>query len=539
MPQNAVCCAATLFVAMAGLAAGADWPQWRGPERNGLAGGDVALAESWGEKGPPEVWKSEEIPSGDWGGWGSPVVAGQKVYVYVNLLIRVPLEPRKLTAEALGRLGWFPEKLSAELSKAVEEARVSEERTKLMGNELGPWVQKWVNDHFSEAERKTPVARIAADRLQRGKNAMAFETLDKLATIKDKEFPNQAELDKWFDQNGIDEATREGVRRVIATYRDEGEDVVYCLDAVNGKTLWKTAQPGRPKSLSGTVCVADGRCYVSGSSGELYCLDAGSGKLLWKAKAGAANTSPLEADGKVIALTSDGYPTAFDVKDGKVLWTQNKVRSSDGSPVCWQKDGRTYLICSGYDSNASCVELETGKLLWTAPGSKYSTAAVAGDHMITATGSKEVGLTAYKLSVEKAEKLWNVPEITESVSSPLIHDGRVYSANGDKGDKLYCVDLAAGKILWSLPARPVQCCSPVLADGKIVVVRGEGLGIVKPSPDKGELVVAKAKPGMATFASPAIADGKVYLRQRQSVACFDLSAGAAASGAAETGPSKK
>src|SRR5688572_24122916 len=68
--------AVALFVA--GAADAGDWPQWRGPERNGLVEKSPTLANSL--PGPTPAWQSESIPSGDRAGRGSLVVFAGKVY---------------------------------------------------------------------------------------------------------------------------------------------------------------------------------------------------------------------------------------------------------------------------------------------------------------------------------------------------------------------------------------------------------------------------------------------------------------------------
>src|SRR5262249_36561051 len=58
--------------------AAADWPQWRGPGRNGLVDRSPALVSSLAGQSP--AWQSEPIPSGDKGGRGSLVVHAGRVY---------------------------------------------------------------------------------------------------------------------------------------------------------------------------------------------------------------------------------------------------------------------------------------------------------------------------------------------------------------------------------------------------------------------------------------------------------------------------
>ena len=62
----------------------ADWPQWGGPDRNGIAPTSPPLLSQFPEKGVAKLWTSEDILGGESGGWGSVAVSGGKAYVFVN-----------------------------------------------------------------------------------------------------------------------------------------------------------------------------------------------------------------------------------------------------------------------------------------------------------------------------------------------------------------------------------------------------------------------------------------------------------------------
>jgi outer membrane protein assembly factor BamB len=65
-----------LVVAAAGLTlSAADWPQWRGPRRDGIAA-ETGLLKSWPAEGPPQVWRA----SGAGNGYSSFAVAGNRLY---------------------------------------------------------------------------------------------------------------------------------------------------------------------------------------------------------------------------------------------------------------------------------------------------------------------------------------------------------------------------------------------------------------------------------------------------------------------------
>lgn len=64
------CCASALAL---------DWPQWRGPERNGLSK-ETGLLKQWPEEGPPLAWRVSGIGTG----YSTPVVKGNRIYLLGN-----------------------------------------------------------------------------------------------------------------------------------------------------------------------------------------------------------------------------------------------------------------------------------------------------------------------------------------------------------------------------------------------------------------------------------------------------------------------
>jgi len=500
----------------------ADWPQWRGPDRDGHADGEIALPGTWPKAGPLKLWTSEKVLSAGWGGYGSAVVADGRVYVYCNWKTRVPFEERTLTADGLRRLGHHAEKPPADLVKTIEQARLSPERKDLTRNQVKDWVAKWIETHLKDEATRKKFGGFASDRLRRGDKAMDLGVLDKLSTIADKEFPDQAAFDKWFTQQGLDAEVRKAVMRHVRTYRDEGKDVVFCFNADDGTTAWKHEEAGKAhgRGLSCTPCVAGGRCYVIGSTGKLYCLDAGKGDLLWQADAHAVHSSPVVADGKVVALA--GKLRAWNVADGQLAWEQPKVGGGEGSPIVWRHGERACVIV--HHGKVACADLADGKLLWTAPGGGGSTPAAAGDRLIVATNNKKLGLVAYTISPEKAEQAWALPEFGERYASPILRDGHVYVVSGGKAA---CVALDAGKVLWTEKVGSARCSSPAMVGDVLVAALAKGrVAVIQASP-KAPRVVGKAPLGVTDFTSPAVAGGRLYVREKEAVACYDLTRPAA------------
>jgi len=144
----AVCCG--LLAASGGTLRAGDWPQWRGPNRDGIVQQSPQLAEAWPKGGPPRLWQSDPLPGGDAAGFGSPVVAGGKVYVFGAGYPNSPIPTRILAEHELRRLGWFPERPPQELIAKIEQARLREDRAALRGGALHLWIGKWIEDNLNE-----------------------------------------------------------------------------------------------------------------------------------------------------------------------------------------------------------------------------------------------------------------------------------------------------------------------------------------------------------------------------------------------------
>jgi len=510
----------------------ADWNEWLGPNRNSLAPSSPKLADSWPQGGPVKLWESEKIPSdmrADFrsgqraGGWGSAVVADGRAYVFVNLKTQVPKTERTITERDLVRMGWSKTKLPPDLLQKSERARLSRERAELGRKQLRRWVNDWMKAHM-DAELKKRFGRTIQTRLLLGNRALPFDVLDKLETVLNRSFPSQEALQSWLAENGVSKKHARFVMRNILSYREIGADVIWCIAADSGKTLWKTEFPGRPYGYpaSSTPCIANGRCYVVGSASNVYCFNAGSGKLLWRAKTkadpGWNTSSSFIVVGRIAAVLAREL-TAFDAGSGELLWTQNKLSGKHNSAVSWRSDGSTFLICNS-ETDVACVEPENGKILWRARGGGYSTAAVAGDRMVVLGNKSSFGMTAYAISRSGAQKLWSIPFVDRG-ASPVIYNGHVYAVGGRAKGKFICVELDTGKICWEQRVGNTEFSTPVVADGKLIAVVGDSLWLVSASPEK-YVLLDKATLRVTRCTSPAFVDGRVYLRLKDAIACYDL-----------------
>jgi outer membrane protein assembly factor BamB len=225
--------------------------------------------------------------------------------------------------------------------------------------------------------------------------------------------------------------------------------------------------------------------------------------------------------------------TALDADTGAVAWTQPDVKGRENSAVAWRPAGATgaggaaYLLCNSKPrGEVACVGLADGKVRWTVPGGGPSTVAVAGDRMVVLPEKPDIGLLAYRITPDRAEKAWAVPRLADRGASPIIHGGHVYVV---AGDRTVCVEVETGELAWEGRPGKGDISSPVLAGGKLIVpLTGGRVAMVPARPDAFTLA-ARARVPLAPCTSPAVAGGKLYVRTNDGAACFDLTTGGAGS----------
>ena len=548
-----------------------DWPQWRGPNRDGVAPSSPKLLDSIPASGPKMLWKSEYIPFGFGGGWGSPVVAEGKVFVYVywghskDGANDGRKYGRPITTESLKLLGWIPG-VPDELAKKLEAAWASPNRPnaaqcpplpvlmgvpRLLNNflsknpdlktaphapdvpfsldaylakqpELEAYVKKFIASlNPDEAkEYDTFIKRrlcMPPPILNCPGGGEPWEILVKLSKYRDQEVKNSYKFN-WEVLAKIVLMNADGSIPVWLGELNGGPsmDTLVCLDANTGKLLWKKefGEPQKPAPgvypHSTTPAVANGKVYFIGKTGT-YCLSTKDGSVVWEQKHGASYASIL-VDGKFIYDPS--IASALDADTGRLLWQNRDGQSGDSSPVLWTDGGKKRILCKKALMNA-----EDGKTLWVYPNLlDMNTPVAQGEHLLANDydGLKGMKMTSDKPPVLLWKQGWNA---RDNRNSPLLYQGYVYAF--DVNGAWVCGDLATGNIKWTgHKGDATDMSSPILADGKIIVfgqpghshtTKGCSIIIFKATPDKYE-EVGRFNPHAASCESPAIADGKLYFR---------------------------
>ena len=508
-----------LILATTIAACAADWPFWRGPAQNGT--GDATPAVAGIAEDAKPVWTSEPILSERDGGYGSPVVAGGRVYVYCCWRTKTPVAHRVLLEENLADIGVRrPAGLADDAFAAIEAARASPDRKAVGADDLDGWMEKWVAANLKPEQRKAAgVVQYAQDRLRRGEGAPPVEALEVLASILDRKFADDAALEAWAAGSGLDpKLWRSQFRPRIPDYERSEEDILFCLDAKTGATLWKVAKPSRSTrwSSSTTPCVAGGSVFFLGAQCTAYALDAATGAERWKvsiagpAEAGNGHNSSFTfADGRVYVMA--GRLVALDAATGKVLWEKKEASGFSSSPVMWKHGARTFVV-AGESRGRVAFDAATGEVAWRVDAPGPSTPAIDGDLMGIAHGH---GLLAFRLTETGAVKVAETDRGGSKGGSAIVAGGRVYAGSFEAA----CLDAAGGGLLWNAHRGIDHYSSGVLAHGRLWVLGKGRLSALDPATgaETGRIRVDYLKCG-----SPAFADGKVFLRTRKAVVCHDL-----------------
>ncbi len=495
-----------------------DWPQWRGPQRDGWIKGGPKLAESFPRSGPPQLWSIDDIPaSREDGGYSSPVISKGRLYLFLSRSFDVELKEYTIDDKVLRKVGWVAKFPSASLIEKIEKARTGSERRSLSGRELRLWVNSWIEKEFQSKEDRK-FRGFASNRFWDGNSAIDIETLKKLGSLKGKTFSSDKELEALLDAQGISRSAQRKLKDGVRTSSQRYEDVVLCLNAHTGDQIWKRTWPGGSSYTSSTLIIQDGKCFGLSSSQEAFCLDLKKGDDVWRTKVGNSHSSPLVHDGKVVFFADN--LVCLNSTSGDIVWRLKEVKGREGSPVLWTHNGEDHVIIAS-KKEIYCVTLEKGELLWKEKTGGMSTPSVVGDQLVFLTDDKNKGLTSFKLTKTGAEKLWFQPDIYDRGASVVVKEGYIYGVGENQSA---CVKLSDGSIVWKGRPGRGNISSPIIVKDKLIsVIGGKALTVLKATPEKYELL-NKSRVRGARCVSPSISGGKLYIRLQNGLSCFDLRA---------------
>ncbi|HYP26485.1 MAG TPA: PQQ-binding-like beta-propeller repeat protein [Blastocatellia bacterium] len=383
-----------------------DWPQWRGPERNGVSQ-ESGLLKQWPAEGPKLLWQVNDI--GD--GYSTPAVVGTRIYLMSNR----------------GMENEFVQALSTQDGKPVWTTRV--------GNVGSP------KDFLYAKARSTPtvdgdfIYALGSD----GDLACLETRTGKIRWQKSirKEFGGEPGIWAYSESPLVD-------GDVVVVTPGGAQATMVALNKKTGAVIWKSAVPGGdPAGYASAIVVQAGgrKQYVQFLSKGIVGVDAKTGEFLWRykepVKGMAQMVTPVARDGYVyggahgvgggaVRLKSEGGGVAAE----QVYFERGLPNSIGGSVQV----GEYLYGTSG--AGLVAVEFTTGKIKWQAESIGRGSIAYADGLLYIHGENGDVALVeatpeAYRErgrftppAQPKRNRLGPYPE--KAWAYPVIANGRLY-----------------------------------------------------------------------------------------------------------------
>jgi outer membrane protein assembly factor BamB len=407
--------AAAVLGACALAAGAADWPQWRGPNRDNKVEGFTAPA-TW----PKDLAQKWKVTVGD--GDASPALVGDKVYVFT----------RQGGDEVIRCLGAADGKELWQDKYAQEPARVP------MGGHQGP--------------RSTPaVAEGKVCTLGVGGILSCLDAdTGKVVWRKDsKSHPRFYAASSPLIVDG----------KCVAYLGGEGKGEVVAYDLAGGDEKWKWSGEA-PAYGSPVLMTVDGtKQVVTLTQKSLVGIDAADGKLLWQVPfATQYNSGTPIVDGQTVICSGPaggrmggggggggGGTVAFKIeKEGdkftaKELWKKPQAAVKYNTPVL--KDGLLYGLSTAgggrggmgdQPTNFFCMDARTGDVLWTDKAQRGACGEIldAGSVLLALTSNQD--LVAFEPSNKEYKEVahFKVAD-TPTWAYPIVSGKRVFVKDRD------------------------------------------------------------------------------------------------------------
>jgi outer membrane protein assembly factor BamB len=333
-------------------------------------------------------------------------------------------------------------------------------------------------------------------------------------------------------------------------------DCVVCLDAKSGKEIWACdavpAYVDRQRQGPGpraTPTYHQGKLYCQMARGELLCLDAAKGVKLWEKdifkETGATNPtggwyywgvsfSPLVVNDLVIVQPGGlkgNSVAAFHKDTGKLVWTAGSDPINYASPILRTIAGQRQVICPTGQSVLG-IDPAKGKVLWRyVLGNAFNATGsnpVWADDTLFISAAYGGGCAALK--IHRHGDKWDVQPRWKSrkglqslFATSIVHNGYLYGCHGDiQAIFLRCLDLKSGEQKWE-KRMPGRVTLLGVGDKLLVLEERGSLHVVEMTPER--YAVKASLPDLLHYkawAAPALADGRLYLRDQQDILCLDL-----------------
>ncbi len=398
-----------LAAAFVASAAAADWPDFRGPDRDGVSLESVSAA--WPEDGPPVVWERAVGA-----GFANPVVAN-------------------------GRVILFHRRGGEEIVEALD-AKTGADIWRFA------YATAYHDDFgFDEGPRASPVVsggQVYTYGAQGTLTCLSFATGKKIWQIQARE--------RFASPKGFFGAATtplvDGRRLYLNVGGAEGAGIV-ALDKDTGKLLWQATNDESSYSSPVTADFGDGPRVVFFTREGLVVLVPESGEIVfekrWRARSHASvNAATPVVAGDLLVLTASYGTGALALRRNGAgfdeLWSgEDSLTAHYATPVY---DEGTLFGFHGrqeYGQSFRAVDAATGKVLWSQDRFGAGTVLLVGGRLLILTESGELILAA--ASRQAFEPLARAQILPETVRAyPAFADGKLYARDQKT---LACLDLGA------------------------------------------------------------------------------------------------
>ena len=453
------------------LITAAEWSRFRGPNGSGVDRGSSNLPTEFGAA-KNLAWKVADIPFGR----SSPIMFGQHLYLTAsqgNSLITLCYDA------TTGKLLWRNE---------------------------APKVHK--HEYFRANDPASPSPAADASGV-----FVFFADLGLIAFTHDGKERWRHPLGPFDNFYGMASSPVVEGDLVILQCDHNGDSFLLAVDKNTGKQIWKTARPGVQMGWSIPIVYSPAgqpkQLVVSGWN-RVDCYYLATGESHWWFPIGSDGVMgvPVSNGESLFFYTSghdkpwaDSFETVlakYDTdKDGKISKAELQSDKDWGEHFGWiDSDHNGFLDAKEWSAAMQSTQGEFGVVKVTPGG-----------------GTGKLPQSAFG---------WRIKNKIPYVPSPLLYNGIYFMVK--EGGIITSLDPETGKILKQ--GRAPQSvgdyfASPVGAGGKIFLLNAEGKLTVLSAKGEWEVLAVNDLNDEA-FATPAIANGRIYVRTRSSLFCFAL-----------------
>jgi outer membrane protein assembly factor BamB len=404
----------------------ADWPQWRGPNRDDVST-ETGLLKTWPKEGPKLLWTYSDLGIG----YSGPSVVGEHIY---TMGCRDDIE--------------FLICLSTKDGSQVWAAKI------------GPRF----NNGYGDGPRANPTVDGDAVYALGGQGNLICTDLKgsirwQVRMQRDPKNPKEPHLNgKMMSGWGYTESVLVDGDKVVCT--PGGQDGTFAaLNKKDGKVIWRSKELKAPAAYSSIVIATIGNVkqYVNMIGGGEAAVAAEDGKLLWKSDAAQNGTAivPTPVINKDQVYVTSGYGagcgllkiTADGPKfDVKTVYTNKTMTNHHGGVVLLDKYIYGYSDSGGW----TCQDLESGAKKWAERKLNKGSVTYADGHLYCYTENDGTCvLAAATPQGWKEDGRFKIPQQTKQVrksghiwTHPVVANGRLYLRDQDL---LFCFDVSGSK----------------------------------------------------------------------------------------------